>query len=128
MAFAWTPIGAGTIHLKSHIQEVKNNTNTLYSKLQLSPFAWSYLANVDALTTIESEHYQEMRNAVDYAHDMNYCRAYDASDNGTIDSTNRATVNSGYNGSIYSSYNTGVFSGDRNSVNSSHNSSVYSLI
>ncbi len=72
MAFSWTSIAAGTLHMKSHIQEVKTNTNTLYSKLQLPTFSWSYLANVDALTTIESEHYQEMRSAADYAHDMNY--------------------------------------------------------
>lgn len=108
MAFTWTAIGVGTIHLKSHIQEVKNNTNTLYSKLALPTFSWSYLANVDALTTIETEHYQEMRNAADYAHNMNYCRSYDSSKNGTIDSTANSFVKTSYDITVYSSKNDNV--------------------
>lgn len=112
--------------MKSHIQEVKNNTNTLYSKLQLSPFSWSYLANVDALTTIESEHYQEMRNAADYAHDMNYCRAYDSTDYGSVDSTNRVTVYSGEDSVVCASYRVGAYSGDYVTANYGNNSTVCS--
>ncbi|MEW6106199.1 MAG: hypothetical protein AB1563_07535 [Bacillota bacterium] len=107
--------------MKSHIQEVKNNTNTLYSKLQLSPFSWSYLANVDALTTIESEHYQEMRNAADYAHDMNYCRGHDSTDYGSVDSLDRVSVDSGYDTAVCGGNNSGAYSGDYVNANYSNN-------
>lgn len=127
MAFTWTAITAGsTPHMKSHIQEVKNNTNTLYSKLQLSPFSWSYLANVDALTTIESEHYQEMRNAADYAKDMNYCRGHDATYYSLVDSINRVTVYSGEDSVVYGSYRVGAYSGDYITANYGNNTTVCS--
>lgn len=125
MAFTWTPITAGsTLHLKSHIQEVKNNTNTLYSKLQLSPFAWSYLANVDALTTIESEHYREMRNAADYAKDMNYCRSYDSTDNGTVDSGEYSSVDTGDDSGVCLGKNSGAYTGDYVTANYGNDSIV----
>lgn len=125
MAFTWTAITAGsTLHLKSHIQEVKNNTNTLYSKMGLSPFSWSYLANVDALTTIESEHYQEMRSAADYAKDKNYCRSYDASDNGSIDSTAYSSVNTGADGGVCLGKNSGAYSSDYVTANYGNDSII----
>lgn len=88
----------------------------LYSKLSLSPYNWVELPVTADVDEFENADFQEMRDAVDYADDMNYCREHDAAYN--------VSVNSPYDSGVLNDHKSGVLNDDKATVQETHLSEV----
>ena len=131
MGFSWTPINVGDEVKAVHINEIKDNIDTIYSDLELSPRDWSELP-VSAGDPIRSAELQELRDAIDYADDQNYCRSHDATyysgddadDKEGVDGAYHSGYNNGYDPGVDGSYKTGYNSGVQVGVDGAFNSTV----
>lgn len=116
MGFSWTPITQFVTEIAAaHQNEIKANVDIVYSDLALSQYGWVYLP-VSTDEEMLHEHFQEMRDAIDYADDMNYCRSHDTGYNADDKATHRATV--------YSSEKTGYDSTDDIGVDGAYDSGI----
>jgi len=132
MGFSWTTITQYVTELAAaHQNEIKANVDIVYSDLDLSQYDWEYLpVSVDEENL--HEHFKEMRDAVDYADDMNYCRSHDTGYNADDQAVHRATVYSsqktGYDAThdvgVDGTYDSGVHSGEKSDYQASYNSGV----
>ncbi len=132
MGFVWTPITQLVTEVAAaHQNEIKTNVDIVYSDLALPPYGWVYLpAVVDE--EIVYEDFKEMRDAIDYADDMNYCRSHDTSYNVDDKATHRATVHSSqktghdstHDVGVDGDYDSGVHSGEKSEYQASYNSGV----
>lgn len=122
MGFAWTPITQGvTKIIDDHIDEVQAAINTVYTDYGLAPFAWVELP-VNADDFITNAQFQEIRDALDFAHGSR-CVAdddvVDAGDDVTVDDSEDTgvhdgedtTVEDGRDVSILDNQNTGIDTG-----------------
>ena len=107
MAFTWTPISKNQRILADHINEIKNNLDTLFHWEGVT-WNWSNLPvssgghfTVDAI--------QELRNATDYA-DAHKCK----------------TDYAGHDSGVHSGYNAGDNNGYNSSEDTGHNYTVHS--
>ncbi len=113
MAFTWTEnVSPGQPVNAAGLNEIKTNVDSIYSYLSLtrsgctSGAGWSKLP-VSSGDAIESADFQELRNAIDYAH-TNWCR---------------------YNYSAYCSYQyTSQYSSVKSTNYTSYVSSVVSVV
>lgn len=124
MGFSWTSISTGQIISEAEFIEIRNNINTVLSSLNTS---WTWTNTADGGFVIGAAFTNELRDAVDYADEMNYCRTENITENttyqGTADNLEDSTNDSGYygtensleysgqEGSIYNDQNTGVYGG-----------------
>lgn len=126
MGFSWTPLVQFVTEIKAaHQNQIKTNIDTVYTDLELSAYGWAYLP-VNIGDEILHEHHKEMRDAIDYADDMNYCRAHNTGYDGADDAVDRATVYSGQNTGYDSGYQAGVDEGHKYSVDNDYHSSYHS--
>jgi len=122
LGFSWSEeVGPGTIIKASHVNEIKDNTDTVYSDLSLdypgcTGAGWVELP-VSVGESVKSSHLQELRDRIDYADDnkcTSVCNADDATVNDTYNSTVENTfestvyesVDPSYNGSYHTSFDT----------------------
>jgi len=142
MGFSWTEIVQYETEIAAaHINQVKTNVDSVYADLELPAYNWAYLP-VGVGDEIQHEDFKEMRDAIDYADNMNYCRSHDVSYMGADDAVARGTVytsqksgydsgykagvDGNYDSGIKSGYNSGYNSGDQNTYRSSVNTNVWS--
>lgn len=126
MGFSWTPITQYITEIAAaHQNEIKENIDIVYSDLDLSQYGWEYLpVNVD--DEMLHEHFQEMRDAIDYADDMNYCRSHDTGYNADDDAIARGVVYTAQNSGYDSGYKAGVDGSYQSGVDGAYRSTVYS--
>lgn len=132
MGFSWTSITQYVTEVAAaHQNEIKANVDIVYSDLALSQYDWQYLpVNVDE--EFLHEDFKEMRDAIDYADDMNYCRSHDTGYNTDDQAVHRATVHSGqktghdstHDVGVDGDYDSGVHSGQKSEYQASYNSGV----
>ena len=136
MGFTWTPITANQTKIQhAHYKELKQNIDVVLQDLQTS-YTWNYWANPDDLLgqMVRKPHIEELRAAIDYADDQNYCRAHDAAQYDVYDNNVHTAVDSGdyatYNGTadaaVDSTDNTTYYSDEHTGVDSAYDSSVNS--
>jgi len=137
MGYSWTSINKGDKILADHWNEVKTNLDDLYNDLQLSQYSWVNFP-VASGQIIKYDHLSELRDATDYADDMNYCREHDASQDITINNDEHTGYYSGedspyynnehytYKNNYHSGYNSGVNSAQDNPYNSTYNNDEHS--
>ena len=102
MAFTWTPISVNDLIRTQHINEIKNNLDTLFAWEGVS-WNWQNLP-VSSGQVIRDEVIQELREATDYADD-NKCK----------------TENSAFNSGAESGHNSNVKTADKiNEINDYH--------
>lgn len=114
MGFTWTTISQGDPIEAAHLNEIKNNTDSVLTDLSTS-WTWTNFP-VAAGGFIENVDVQELRDAIDYADDQNYCKSENNSLNSSIHSTYNDVIDVGdaapYYGtncsSLHSSYQIGV--------------------
>ena len=103
MGFSWTSILVGDIELDDIIDEIQTNIETVYSDLLLGAPSWTNLP-VNAGDFVKNAQFVEIRNKVDYADDMNYCRQHNAAHDSTFDNDINTGVDSGDNIGYDASY------------------------
>ena len=155
MAFTWTSISVGDVIKADHINEIKNNLDSLFSWEGVS-WSWTYLP-VSAGQVITYEQFKELRDATDYADD-NKCKTehygydsgvdsgdnesehaeylvedltinYDVVDDGHLsghDGTDREGVDSGYNTGAHADEDSGYNRTYLGTEYAPHNDSVRS--
>lgn len=106
MGFSWTPINVGDKTKADHYNEVKTNIDTVYSDLALTPRSWTEFP-VSVSNHIRSAESQELRTAIDYADDQNYCRDHNGTYHAPVDSVDKEGVDASYDLAIYSGEETG---------------------
>ncbi|MHA1286143.1 MAG: hypothetical protein ACTSPB_01945 [Candidatus Thorarchaeota archaeon] len=130
MGFTWVQsIKPGAGSSQAIMKELKDNVDAVYSDLQLSPFNWSELADTEKITQIDEDDIKELRDAIDYADDMNYCREHDATYYVTYhddeNTTYEAANDAGIDGTYYTTYDNDehvtVKSGDNSGYDSTDN-------
>ena len=122
MGFSWTNIVQYVTEVKAaHINQVKTNVDSVYTDLELSAYNWLYLP-VSVGDEMQHEDFKEMRDAIDYADDMNYCRSHNASYMGTDYTDHRGTVYTGENTGYDSGYLAGVDGNYDSGYDSAHKS------
>ncbi|MHA1286999.1 MAG: hypothetical protein ACTSPB_06285 [Candidatus Thorarchaeota archaeon] len=133
MGFEWQEsIKPGSGNSQAIMKELKDNIDAVYSDLQLSPFSWTSLADTEKITQIDEDDIKELRDAIDYADDMNYCRSHDATyfvtyyddEHSTYRSSYDAGVDTGYNVTYYNDEHTSVLSSENSGYDATYNSNV----
>ena len=82
MGFVWTPITQGvTKIIDDHIDEIQTSINTVYTDYGLAPYGWVELP-VNAGDYITHDQFQEIRDALDDAHDSRCDADDDSMDSG----------------------------------------------
>jgi len=107
MGFTWSSSGIGEKIFASETQELKTNIDVLYNDLSLSAWSWSNIPATSG-TFIESVDIDEIRDAVDFAHDNNYCSGHDA--------TNLTGYQTGYELSYFSEVQASVLTGEDSGI------------
>ena len=132
MGFSWTNIIRHETEVAAaHINQVKTNVDSVYTDLELSAYNWLYLP-VGVGDEIQHEDFKEMRDAIDYADNMNYCRSHDVSYMGADDEVARGVVytaqnsgyDSGYKAGVDGAYRATVYSTQKSGYDSSYNYAV----
>lgn len=130
MGFSWTNIIQHETEIAAaHINQVKTNVDSVYTDLELPAYGWAYLP-VSVGDEIQHEDFKELRYAIDYADNMNYCRSHNVSYMGADDAVARGTVytaqnsgyDSGYKAGVDSNYDSGVDGSYQSGVETYHNS------
>lgn len=119
MAFTWSSVAPGTVVSKAQIQEVKTNIDAVNQKLKITAFAWVGLKDLNTLSTISPGHWLELRQAIDRAHDNNYCREHNGTHNSGVDSGDHGFHDYGEYSYVETGYCTGVYTGAFQTVNHS---------
>lgn len=134
MGFSWTNIIRYVTEIAAaHINQVKTNVDSVYTDLELTAYNWLYLP-VSVGDEIQHEDFKEMRDAIDYADNMNYCRSHDVSYMGADDAVARRTVYTGektgvdstHRATVYSGQNSGYDSWYKSAYKNDHKSGVLS--
>jgi len=94
MSFSWRSRSAYVNNIENYdANEVKTNVNTIYTKISLPAFSWSHIPpGVGAV--VGNTDAQELRTAIDYAKDNNYCRTYYSGYKASVFTAVQATNNS----------------------------------
>lgn len=124
MGYSWTSISTGDIIRASHFNEFKTNIDSLYSDLELPAPSWTYLP-VAAKDIGINERLKEVREKVDYADDMNYCRNDNTSHDINVDNSEHSSYCTGYNYGVDGAYDSGINSGDDAGYDITDNGIVY---
>lgn len=108
MAFSWISVTGGTEITSAQWNEVKTNTDTLISNLGIAAYSWSEMPVTQNVSKPDVADTQELRNALNYAHNNNTC----SSENATYDSGNNGVDDS----LIYNLHNTALHSSEDSNV------------
>ena len=122
MGFSWISTGADKTIKAEHVNEIKANIDSVLADLD-SSFSWSELP-VSIGQEMTHDQWQEMRDAVDYADDQNYCH----SDNATAKTGDDATADIGYDNNLHGTVYSGQDSGYDSDLHSPYDSGVESAI
>ena len=107
MAYSWIPIIAGQKISVPEYTELQNNLDDLLTNfLELTDYDWGYTAVQNE--PIQGELVREIRTAVDYADDMNYCRTHNSSEKTT------------YNNALKTDHDAGLCPLEKSSLNTGH--------
>jgi hypothetical protein len=76
MSFSWRSRSAYANNIENYdANEIRTNVNTIYVDLALAPFSWVHIPpGIGAI--VGNTDAQELRTAIDYAKDQNYCRTH----------------------------------------------------
>jgi len=75
MAYTWTTVTSGSTLIQDEIMdEIHSYLNSLYSELELDPHSWGYNASEDMKE--DDTYMSEIKTAIEYADEMNYCRTH----------------------------------------------------
>jgi hypothetical protein len=139
MAFVWTSVSAGKVAETTHVNEVKNNIDTLADNLSAAQYSWTEMP-VSQDEEIGQPQIQELQDATDYIDTVNTCSSenagYDSSievgDNSTVDAVDDASAFSGEDTSVDATQyitadadnDTGIDATQNNTILSDENTTV----
>lgn len=129
MAFAWVQdISPGAAAMAVGMNEVRTNIDTIYTALGItragcaSGAGWTEFPIAGGLVTDKlSVQPQQLRDAIDYAHD-NKCPAYNSGYQDGVDTTEDSGYNNGYLDGYDSLYKPGYYSNQHGAYNSGYRS------
>ena len=140
MAFVWTTVSAGKIAVTTHVNEAKDNTDTLADNLGVGHYGWTEMPVV-LDEEVGQPQIQELQDATDYIDNLNTCSSENAGYDGTVDTGDDSTVNgtadtsidnladttvdNSQNVGVDAAQNTGIDSNKDNTIQSDYNSTVY---
>jgi hypothetical protein len=133
MSFVWSNVSSGTIEVTTHVNEAKDNIDTLADNLGVSQYLWSEMpVNQDEF--VGQPQIQELQDATDYIDTLNTCSSENAGYNGSVevgddnavDATADSGANSGDNATVDATkYNT-VLSTQNTGYDATANSTILS--
>jgi hypothetical protein len=139
MAFVWASVSSGKIAETTHINEAKDNVDTLADNLGVSQYSWSKMP-VSQDEAVDQTQIQELQDATDYIDSVNICSSENAGYDGTVevgddssvDSAADTSANPDYDAtidnvkyvSVDTSQDSGIDSTKNNTINSDQNTTV----
>jgi hypothetical protein len=123
MAFIWTSVSAGTKEITTHVNEAKDNVDTLADNLGVSQYSWSEMPVVQDEEVGQSQ-IQELQDATDYIDTVNICSAENAGYDTAIDAGDDASVDSTADSAANSSADTTIDTTKHNTVLSSQDTGI----
>ena len=133
MAFVWTPVSAGKVAITTHVNEAKDNVDTLADNLGVSQYSWSEMP-VAADEQEGQVQIQELQDSTDYIDSVNTCSSENAGhdntietgDDSTVHGTADASADTGENTSAETSQNSGVDAAQDTGIDATKNITIYS--
>ena len=125
MSFVWSNVSSGTIGVTTHVNEAKDNIDTLADNLGASHYSWSEMP-VSQDEFVGQSQIQELQDATDYIDTVNVCSAEKAGYDTTINASDDSTIYSSKDTSIDSSKDVTIDTTKHNSVDTNQNTGIYS--
>lgn len=132
MAFVWTSVSAGKVAITTHVNEAKDNVDTLADNLGVAHYGWTEMP-VSGDEMVEQPQIQDLQDATDYVDSVNTCSSEnaghdvgeDTGEDSTVHGTQDSAIYSGADVVVDAGHHTGVDSAQDTGIDATANATVY---